>query len=238
MKIIFSPAKEMSLKNPINENWEITPHTQKVVTNLLNLSTSELKNIFNLSDNKFKQLKEYISNFNDGITYNAIDMYNGISFRQLDMINMDDTSKSYLESHLLILSALYGPISPYMHIKPYRIDMNTKLKIDDMSLKTYWKDYYINFINNGEIIINLASKEFSDLFDRNNYTWYDLDFYQEDSKGQLKQNSSFSKKSRGWMLNYMAYNNIENVEELRKINDEFIYRDDLSDEFRLVFVRK
>ncbi|MFM1524093.1 MULTISPECIES: peroxide stress protein YaaA [Helcococcus] len=237
MKIIFSPTKDMNLDNPINTDWILTEETHKIINELQKLSDEELKKKLKINDNILETVKGYISSFSKNITYPALFMYNGLSYKAMNPSSFNDEQLKYLNENLLILSALYGPISPNTLIKPYRLDFLSKIKIDNKTLKSFWKPLYNLEIPNRETILNLASNEFSDLFDKSKYNWIDFEFY-ENKNGKLKTHSTTSKKGRGWMVSYLTKNNIKYPEELKKIKDEFSYSEELSEENRFVFIKE
>ena len=116
-------------------------------------------------------------------------MYTGIAFRSFDVASLKEDERRYMDEHLKIMSAFYGPLCPEELIRPYRLDFNTKLKIDGKSLKNFWKEEYNNSFDEGEVILNLASNEFSSLLDRKKFTIYDFEFF-EKKNGKLKSHST------------------------------------------------
>ena len=142
-----------------------------------------------------------------------------------------------MDEHLKILSAFYGPLCPEKLVRPYRLDFNTKLKVNGESLKNFWKEEYNNSFDEGEVILNLASNEFSNLLDRKNFTIYNFEFL-EKKNGRLKSHSTISKKARGIMLNFICKNKITNLEEIKKFDmDGFKYEYKMSEERKFVFVK-
>ena len=132
MKIIFSPTKEMSLENPVNKDWKLSDYSKTVLDEYIK---SDLKKSLKINNSIFEDVKKYVSMFDVKKSYQSINLYNGISFRTLDMNTLSKDDKQYIYDNLLICSALYGPIRPDSLIKPYRLDFNSKLKINDTSLK-------------------------------------------------------------------------------------------------------
>lgn len=237
MKIIFSPTKEMVLNSPISTDWILTKETYKIINELKKLSDEELKKKLKINDNILKTVKSYISSFDENLTYPALFMYNGLSFRTIKPSTLSDEELKYLNQHLLILSSLYGPILPNTLIKPYRLDFLSMIKIDNKSLKSFWKPLYNLEISNGDTILNLASNEFSELFDKSNYIWIDFEFY-EIKNNKLKSHSTISKKGRGWMVSYLAKNKIKEISKLKKIKDEYSYNKELSHGNKMIFIKK
>lgn len=243
MKIIFSPTKQFNLKNKEDKDWNISKYTKDILDQYKSLDDKKLKKQLNINENILNDVKEYIEGFDKKTSYKALYMYNGLSFKNLDPINLNKKSIEYLEDNLLILSAFYGPIKPLENIKPYRLDFNSKLKIKEdnreKSLKLYWKNKYDEYFNDGGVILNLASNEFSDILDKKRYNMINFNFYEYDKKNdKLKSHSTISKKSRGLMLKYLAENLIKDINEIKKFNyDNFKYDESKSSDNEFVFIK-
>ncbi len=217
MKIIFSPAKTLNLSNPIQEDWNINEKTEKIVSVLKGKDSDELKKILKISDKILSENLEYIKNFDKKISYKAIEMYDGLAFKSLNINNMPFDSLEYLNENLCILSAFYGVLKPCDLVKAYRLDFNSKLKLNEKTLKNFWKDYYNSYFKEGETILNLASNEFSDLFYKKRYDWYDFDFF-ELKENTKKRHSTISKKARGIFLCELALNKIYYIKDVKKLS--------------------
>ncbi len=237
MKIIFSPAKDLNLDLPVEHDWNISANTQKIVSILKALSAEQLQQSLKINASLTEKNLKYIEGFDMPVSYKAIEMYNGLAYRHLDIADFLQKERHYLAEHLILLSALYGPILPDTHIKPYRLDFHTPLEIDGQSLKAFWKASYNDYFEDNETIINLASDEFSSLLDKTRFDWIDISFF-EKKNGTLKKHSTVSKKGRGAMLRFMAKKQIISLEALRLFaTDGFAYDEKHSTEHDLVFVR-
>lgn len=237
MKIIFSPSKEMSFQSPYKEATNYSDKTKTIISELKNLNKDEIKNIYKVSDKVADEVINYIDNLYIEESYRAIEMYTGLAFRKFDIDSLNSDERTYLDDHLIILSAFYGPINPEKLVRPYRLDMNIGIKIDGLSLKNFWKDEFNSAFHDGETILNLASDEFSSLIDRKRFKIYDFDFF-EKKDGKLKSHSTISKKSRGLMLNYICKNKIENLENLKNFNLEgFKFAGELSTKSKFTFIK-
>ena len=246
MKIIFSPSKEMREENIFkNKKIKFTESKFKDKTSILiktlnKKSIDEIGNIMKLKgellNNTYKDIQNY-----DKLKYiPAISMYYGVSFKELELEDYSEKSLKYLENNLLILSALYGASLAFDLLKKYRLDMT--MSIIDKGLYEFWKkdinDYISNILNKGEILLNLASGEFSKLIDNKKIPMINIDF-KEEKDGTYKSVSTYSKKARGKFLNYLVKNQISNLEEIVKIKlDGYNLNKDLSDEKNLIFTRR
>ena len=246
MKIIFSPSKEMREENIFeNKKIEFTEPKFKDKTNILigilkEKSLSEIENIMKLKGDLLNKTYRDIQDYDKLKFIPAISMYYGVSFKELNLEDYSEKSLEYLKNNLLILSALYGVLLAFDLVKKYRLDMT--MSIIDKGLYNFWKkdinDYISNILSKDEVLLNLASGEFSKLIDNKKISMINIDF-KEEKDGAYKSVSTYSKKARGQFLNYLIKNQIANLEDIKKIKlDGYSLNKDLSDEKNLIFTRK
>lgn len=237
MKIIMSPAKEMATDAPVQKDWVLKEDSQKIVSLLSNYSKEELKKLLKVSDALLEENWDKIQRFQESVTYHAMNLYQGLAFRSFKQVADWKEYKAYAVQHLRILSALYGAISPDECVKPYRLDLTMNLKVEGETLKKYWKERIVTSFEKEECIVNLASSEFSSLFNKKQYDWVDVDFY-EKKEGALKQHSTISKKARGKMAAWMMLHHIQDKVELRNFDvDGYKFDESLSKENHYCFVK-
>lgn len=228
----------MNTSNPINKDWGLNPISKSIIDHLTSRTQDELKKIYNINDSVLSQVAQYLEAFKIKTSFQAIDLYNGLSYRWLKNENLSQDDYRYLNDHLIILSALYGPIRPDTLIKAYRLDFNTKIKIENRSLKSIWKKVYNDSFNPEDPVINLASDEFSSLLDRDRLEIIDVEFFEE-KENKLKKHSTISKKGRGQMTAFMAKNRLEEIDQIKEFDyDGYLFSKELSDDKKLVFIKK
>ena len=246
MKIIFSPSKEMREENIFeNKKIEFTEPKFKDKTNILigilkEKSLSEIENIMKLKGELLNKTYKDIQDYDKLKFIPAISMYYGVSFKELNLEDYSEKSLKYLKNNLLILSALYGVSLAFDLLKKYRLDMT--MSIIDKGLYNFWKkdinDYISNILSKDEILLNLASGEFSKMIDSKKISIINIDF-KEEKDGIYKSVSTYSKKARGQFLNYLVKNQIDNLEDIKKIKlDGYSLNNTLSDEKNFIFTRK
>ena len=246
MKIIFSPSKEMREENIFeNKKIEFTEFKFKDKTNILidilkEKSISEIENIMKLKGELLNKTYKDIQDYDKLKSIPVISMYYGVSFKELELEDYSEKSLKYLKNNLLILSALYGTSSVFDLVKKYRLDMT--MSIIDKGLYNFWKkdinDYISNILSKDEILLNLASGEFSKLIDSKKISMINIDF-KEEKDGAYKSVSTYNKKARGQFLNYLVKNQIANLEDIKKIKlDGYSLNNTLSDEKNFIFTRK
>ena len=246
MKIIFSPSKEMREENIFkNKKIEFTESKFKDKTNILidilkEKSISEIENIMKLKGELLNKTYKDIQDYDKLKSIPAISMYYGVSFKELNLEDYSEKSLKYLKNNLLILSALYGVSLAFDLLKKYRLDMT--MSIIDKGLYNFWKkdinDYISNILSKDEVLLNLASGEFSKMIDSKKISIINIDF-KEEKDGIYKSVSTYSKKARGQFLNYLVKNEIDNLEDIKKIKlDGYSLNNTLSDEKNFIFTRK
>ncbi|MGH2115683.1 peroxide stress protein YaaA [Aerococcus urinaeequi] len=240
MKIIFSPAKEMKLDQISIDQPMYSNTTEAIIQTLQTLSDEQLKKLYKISDQQVSQVKDYIRHLNEGDAYPALSLYNGLAFRQIDVNTGDPAIAEYLDQHLRILSALYGPIKAADPIRPYRLDFNTSLKVEGQNLRQIWGSEFNHFFEKEETILNLASQEFSTMLDKDRYTWIDFEFYEYDATkaNGIKKHATISKKGRGKMLQFLVENQIKDIAAIKEFcSDGYQFDSERSSERKIVFIK-
>jgi UPF0246 protein GCWU000323_00901 len=248
MKIIISPSKTKKINNlPIElKNISIKKNdfypeilypkiTNKIIERIKMFSVEEIEKKFKLKKDKAEKLLEFYQNYENEKSGNALASYTGVAYKSIGIDTFDIEDFEYLESHLVILSALYGILTPYTNIKEYRLDMTNSI-FENKSLYEVWKNSVNEYFEKEDIILNLASKEYSKLIKSDNLI--DFEFW-NDTNGKLKQISTNSKKMRGFTLNYIVKNRITNINNLKDITlNEYVFNKDMSSKKKFVYVKK
>src|SRR6056297_3809070 len=235
MKIILSPSKTQNQERKRKEKGgEILKEakTKELFDYLKSLSKEKLKAELGIQGNLLDKTYVLYQNhsFDDKETIPAIECYNGSSFKQLDLDNYDQDQYSYMQEQLVILSPMYGPINSDTEIWPYRLEM--KLKPNGINLYKYWQEVMKNYFADVDLIINLASNEYSKVVEKN-YKGKIIDFYFKEKKedGSLKTVGYYVKQNRGKMLNQMIKNQVKSIAQIKKINlDGYLFNKEKSSE--------
>lgn len=244
LKIIFSPSKEMREKSILKENLNYSEvifkeKTSQILENLKSLSEDNLSSIMKIKGDILKKTIKNIRNFENLEAIPTISLYNGVAFKELDIENYAKENIKYLNDNLYIMSAFYGLSKPLSLLKPYRLDMT--MKIFDKSLYEYWKNVINTYLEEelkDDILINLASGEFSKMIDRNRIkNILNIDF-KEFKDGKYSSVSSYSKQARGKFLNILVKNQISNISYFKNIKfNNYEFNFNLSDEKNFIFTR-
>ena len=240
MKIIISPSKTKKINNlPIKDSGSLIEKepfyleiTKEIIERIKIFSVEEIEKKFKLKNEKAQKLLEFYKNYENEKSGNALASYTGVAYKAIKIETFD---KSDLESYLVILSALYGILTPYTNVKEYRLDMTNSI-FKNKSLYEVWKSSVNEYFEKEDIILNLASKEYSKLVKSDNLI--DFEFW-NNTNGKLKQISTNSKKMRGFTLNYIVKNRITNINNLKDITlNEYVFNKDMSSEKKFVYVKR
>lgn len=238
MKILLSPAKKITCDD--THGMEMTrPRFESLAAPLLetlqNMTWPELKALYKVSDKVGRPMYEHLQALREGREqerYPAVLAFSGIAYRYMAPGVFDDSMMDYVTDHLLILSGLYGALSPLDSITPYRLEMGTKGPFD---LYAWWKKPLQQLLPLEEEVINLASAEYARAVKQFRPVT-DVRFLRP-KNGKLQETAVYAKMARGAMVRWMALHRIETASQLTGF-DELGYRYDssLSTPDCLVFV--
>ncbi len=240
MKIILSPSKKQNMEIE-NSDRDITvlylDLSIRLFSHLKSLSENDMKNTFKIKGKLLESVYDLYQSFdskNKGIE--AINCYKGVVYEQIHLDEYNNNQLTYLNNHLTILSAMYGVIEPKTIIWPYRLDM--KAKLSHINLYNYWQEVIDKYFDKEDFIINLASKEFSQMVKKNKHKLVTLHFLERQTDNSLKVISYNAKKARGKMAHLLVLNQIKNIEEIKKhVVDGYIFDVKTSDIRNYYFIR-
>ncbi len=228
MKIIWSPTKSMKRKDFKLNKTEVLFKTQcsEIREILKSKSMEDLKKLYKVSDKLVSNSYQFLHEEKECIS--ALNLYDGLVFKQLQMSDYDQKDFSYLEEHVMILSALYGALRVSDQINEYRLDYFMNFDVD---LYDYWEEPLTQYFKNEALIINLASSEFSKSFKHPNM----VNVIFENQEG--KTLSTAAKMARGDMLNYFVQEKIVDIEGVKRYNNlNYQFNKEKSDDRNLYFV--
>lgn len=245
MKIIISPAKKMNIEQDVSHKSlpVFLGNTQEIKNTIQGLSYEALKDIWKCNDNLAKLNFDRFCNMDlERILSPAIFSYEGLQYQYIGANVLDNNAMEYIADNLRIISGFYGVLRPFDGVTPYRLEMQAKLSVDNKkNLYDYWGDkLYKEIFKDNDMVLNLASKEYSECIERHlksNDKFITCLFY-ENVNGKFKQKATLAKIARGSMVRFLAENNIDNIDDIKKFNDfGFNFNNDMSSKDILVFVK-
>ena len=265
LQVIISPAKQMRAAQDAFEVLGIPPFTHETARlhrALLDIERNEgsggLQTLWNVSDKLLRPCLDTLHEFepvlenddidNPDIARNvspAVMSYHGIQYQSMAPEVMDAEQLTWLQSHLWILSGLYGCVRPFHAVEPYRLEMGAKLAVDDVrDLYAFWGDKLARTIapaGSNTTIVNLASVEYAKAVLSHlaaDVTTVTCLFGEGVRNGKPIQRSTASKKAHGSMVRWMAENKIEDASRLTAFDVGYRHIPELSNHNTLVFMNE
>ncbi len=246
MRIIISPAKKMNVDM---DSFEVTglPEFIKDATILMHeiqsLSWSEAKALWKCNDEltelNYKRYKAM--NLVHRLTP-AVIAYEGLQYQHMAPAVLTTDALRYIAEHLRILSGFYGILKPFDGVTPYRLEMQAKLSVNGCKdMYCFWGDrLYQSLLDDDRIIINLASKEYSQCIEkylepRDRFITIE---FGELLDGKVKQKGTLAKIARGEMVRFMAENKVTDLNGIKDFCEHgFIYSKEFSTDIKYVFIK-
>jgi len=178
--ILLSPAKSLVdfgatlplLFQAKSTQPQLLSHASPVIRAVGQLSKSEIKTLMGVSDAIATLNHQRFADFEKQPTRPAVVAFDGPAYKSLAAGSLDKAQLEYLQSSLRILCGLYGVLRPLDDIRPYRLEMSTKLpKMEGGgSLYAHWGDALTAHLNEeldamgdsaAKFVLNVASQEYA-----------------------------------------------------------------------------
>lgn len=251
MILLISPAKtldfsESSLKK--HSTPRMLADSEKLVKILKSKSARSLKKLMSVSDAiavlNVERFQKYETPFTPENAKQAILAFKGDVYTGLQADTFDKGDFEFAQTHLRILSGLYGVLTPLDLMQAYRLEMGTRLRLGrKKNLYEFWDKKITELINEdlkasgNNIVLNLASQEYFHAVKPAllNGELYHVHF-KENRNGVYKVISFSAKKARGSLSRLIIKNRINDVDPIKTYDvDGYIYNEAMSDERNLVF---
>ncbi len=254
MLALIAPSKTQTL-----ETREISLHsqpifqekTQELLEYLKAYSIDELCELMKMSqklgEQNHQRFKNFITPFNHGNAKQAILAFQGDVYSGIEVDRYSDDDFSFCQSHLRILSGLYGALRPLDLMQPYRLEMGLKWQTDHWkSLYAYWTDELTIYLNktckekDTSTILNLASNEYFKVINKKTLLPEVITpVFKEKTEKGLKIVAIYAKKARGQMVNHVIRERITDVEKLKDFKkDGYLFSSEESTSTTFVYIRK
>ncbi|KAF3981256.1 MAG: peroxide stress protein YaaA [Methylococcales symbiont of Hymedesmia sp. n. MRB-2018] len=253
MIIVISPSKTLDFS--VNSFHDHTyprqlNNSQELINTVKQFTVEELTSLMKISE-KLSQLnwqryRDFQQPFTLRNAKQALLAFKGDVYGGIDVENYTANDFAFAQSHLRILSGLYGCLRPLDLIQPYRLEMGTKLPNDKgKNLYEYWGEKVTALIDldleNDEnpLLINLASNEYYKVIKPKllNAQVLTLNF-KENKAGVYKTIGIHAKRARGLMTRFIIINRLTKASQLKTFSDaDYVFNDTLSSEKEWVFSR-
>ncbi|MDF2179503.1 peroxide stress protein YaaA [Aliiglaciecola sp. CAU 1673] len=255
MLIVLSPAKNLDFDTPSPvadfTQPQLLDESQALIQVCRDLSPAKLASLMSISDNlatlNAQRFNDWSLPFSADNAKQAVMAFNGDVYAGLDANSLNKEDLAFAQSHLRILSGLYGLLRPLDLMQPYRLEMGTKLaNPKGKDLYQFWGNLITDKLNQAlaaqgdNVLINLASNEyFKAVKPRSLEAMVITPIFKDWKNGQFKVISFFAKKARGMMARFIIENRLSEVHQLKAFDLSGYGFDALqSTETELVFTRK
>ena len=252
MKIITSPAKLMNIENKTDMLKSTTPkfidEAAFIQSYLKEKSPKYLSDLMEISpklaDENWERNQNWKAKPSAKESAPAMFAFTGEVYRGLDAKTLDKKAVDYLQKNYRMLSGLYGLLKPSDKIMLYRLEMGRSFEFEHYkNLYEFWREKVTEQLNSElkskDLILNLASSEYSKVLDKNklNAPVIDFDFY-EMKDGKLKTIVVYTKHARGLVVRFCAETQAKTLNDVKAFNLEgYRIDEELSTKTKLVFTR-
>jgi uncharacterized protein len=255
MLIVLSPAKTLDYDTPLTTDEHTLPDfiedSAELVDGLKQLSPADLSGLMGISDTlavlNVTRFAEWSKKFTKKNARQAILAFNGDVYEGFDAGSLTAKQLAYTQSHVRILSGLYGVLRPLDLVQPYRLEMGTRFaNARGKDLYAFWGGRVTDALNKAiashkrKVVVNLASEEYFKAVKPKQLDAEVITPVFEDWKGgKYKVISFHAKRARGMMARFAAAKGITQVEKLKQFDGEgYAYDEGASTASHWVFRRK
>lgn len=255
MLIVLSPAKTLAMETPpttIKSSLpEFIAHSAQLIDVLKTFSPAQVASLMHISDPlaalNFDRYANWSQEFSPQNAKQAVLAFNGDVYTGLTATTLSPAQLDYTQSHVRILSGLYGMLRPLDLMQPYRLEMGTRLATArGKNLYAFWGDIVTTALDgvlrerDYSALINLASEEYFKVIKPDLLSVPVITPVFEDWKnGNYKIISFYAKRARGMMTRYAALHNVTQPEQLQDFDMEgYAFDADGSSAHNWLFRRK
>ncbi len=256
MLFTLSPAKKLDYETPVDLAHATQPlfvkEARELISVLQTKSPDDIAKLMKLSDAlaelNAQRYADWKPSFTAKSSRPAIMAFNGDVYEGLDAASLSSKELAWTQDHLVILSGLYGALRPLDMMRPYRLEMGTRLAVGQArNLYQFWDGKIANYLNQrlaeqkgARVLVNLASEEYFKSVRLDVLHARVVQCVFEDWKRDTYKIISFhAKRARGLMMRFAAQHKARTPDDLRAFDLEgYAYDAAQSSDDRLVFRRK
>jgi hypothetical protein len=253
MLIVISPAKTLDFETtPVTRQHSqprFLAYSRQLIDNLRQLSAADIASLMKLSDKlaglNAARFESWQAPFDLDNAKQAVLAFKGDVYTGLDADTLDEQGLDYAQTHLRILSGLYGVLKPLDLIQPYRLEMGTKLaNKQGKDLYQFWGSTLRTSLEQDDalhdgVLINLASNEYFKAIEAKKLKARIITpIFKDWKNGQYKMISFYAKKARGLMSRFIIEHELKEPEAIKQFDsDGYRFNEEMSKGDEWVFVR-
>ncbi|WP_230352638.1 peroxide stress protein YaaA [Lelliottia sp. WAP21] len=241
MLILISPAKTLDYQSPLaTERYtqpELLDYSQQLIHEARKLSAPQIGKLMGISDKladlNATRFHDWQPDFTPSNARQALLAFKGDVYTGLRAETFSEADFDFAQTHLRMLSGLYGVLRPLDLMQPYRLEMGIRLaNTKGKDLYQFWGDIITNKLNDAlraqgdSVVINLASDEYyKSVKPKQLNAEIVKPVFLDEKNGTFKVISFYAKKARGLMSRYIIENRLTQPEQLKTFDSEGYFFD-------------
>lgn len=260
MLFVISPAKSLDYDTPAPADLPVShtrlrPRSAALIKLLKPLKTADLQALMDISEPLAELNRQRFKTWKNSPeapgARQAMWAFDGDVYDGLQAKTLAQPDWHWAQTHVRMLSGLYGVLRPFDAMQPYRLEMGTGLaNPEGASLYAFWGKKIAQTLNDDlaeahanveqPIVVNLASQEYFKSVDRRTLKAKVVDCVFEELRGDSYKVISFNaKRARGQMLRWAIDHRVQEAELLKDFNrNGYAFSQNASDSGRWVFRKK
>lgn len=234
MLSVISPAKTLDFDTPATTpeftHPDFLESSQTLIDILREYSPQQVSELMGVSDKlaglNAARFGQWQTPFTPDNAKAAAQAFQGDVYTGLEAERFSDADNQFAQSHLRILSGLYGLLRPLDLIQPYRLEMGTRLANPaGKDLYAFWKPTLTHALGDAiaasgsKVLVNLASNEYFKAVDTKALDARVITpVFKDEKNGTYKIISFYAKKARGLMSAWMIRERLDDAEGLKAFN--------------------
>ncbi len=236
MLIVLSPAKTLDYNTaPVTDRHsmpEFLSQSKRLVDRMREFDAPALSELMSISDPlaalNVARFARWRRPLRPGSARQAVLAFAGDVYEGLSAPTLEPEALDWAQSHVRILSGLYGLLRPLDLMLPYRLEMGTRVSNErGRDLYAFWGQRLARALareldgHEHPVLINLASNEyFKAVAPKALRHRVVQPIFQEQRAGVWKVISFSAKRARGTMTRYAIEHRIEDPERLKAFDGE------------------
>lgn len=243
MIALLSPAKTLDYATPLPPLAATTPRfdddAHRLAAAAGRLGKKKLGALMDISDKLAKLNVDRFRGFDDAPERPALFAFAGDVYTGFEAKTLDPPAIDFAQSHVRMLSGLYGLLRPLDAMRPYRLEMGTRWAPRRKRLYDYWGPRIADLLaadveaEGSGVVLNLASQEYWHAVEGQlpaGIRVIDVDFREPGPDGP-RFVSFNAKRARGMMARWLCEHRIDDIDSMKGFDSDG-YRFDVQDSER------
>ncbi len=254
MLMVVSPAKTLDYQTPLATRRytqpELLAQSEKLIALCREMTPAQLSRLMGISDKladlNAARFQSWQADFTPDNARQAILAFKGDVYTGMAAESFSEQDFDFAQTHLRMLSGLYGILRPLDLMQPYRLEMGIRLANPaGPDLYHFWGERLTEMLNQAlavqgdDILLNLASREYFKAVKTRRLSGRIITpVFLDEKNGKYKIISFNAKKARGMMSRFVIKQRLTRPEQLRDFTEGgYRFHGDESSDSEWIFKR-